>query len=249
MATCVIHGQTDLFGLGVRIGYYLQWISMVVEEVYLRPEMQSVRVSLALFTSASFLALSIQVINTDIDPSLVYITLLLTFGYFFRLVPDIVWNTLKQYREEWRRESDASIFKRKKNPNKLFEDLWLFLLIIVQVFFIYFWGKKVTELNAKECHEYGFLFTKVRLNNPAFRYANLVFSIIILSIIVIAVIVIATELTIYWNKIKDVYSLNSIGQLIPLLIGCVIFLQRLYRIRTKDADLSIKDRLGYFIVL
>jgi hypothetical protein len=32
-------------------------------------------------------------------------------------------------------------------------------------------------------------------------------------------IIVATELTIQWNKITDVYTLKSAGQTIPLIVG------------------------------
>ena len=45
--------------------------------------------------------------------------------------------------------------------------------------------------------------------------------------------VLATELTLKWNQISDVYTVGSAGQLIPFIVGVAGLLKVLYDVRTK----------------
>lgn len=48
------------------------------------------------------------------------------------------------------------------------------------------------------------------------------------NVAVASTVITATELTIKWNKIQGVHSLNSAGQTIPLLIGIAAILRIVY---------------------
>jgi hypothetical protein len=49
------------------------------------------------------------------------------------------------------------------------------------------------------------------------------------------------ELTLFWNGIKGVYTLNSTGQLIPFIIGIVGLLQLLHSLSVELSKVKSTD--------
>ncbi|KAI3570743.1 hypothetical protein IWW34DRAFT_640587, partial [Fusarium oxysporum f. sp. albedinis] len=52
-------------------------------------------------------------------------------------------------------------------------------------------------------------------------------------LLVLAVSVLSTELTIKWNNIHEIYTLNFVGQLIPFIIGLGLLMNITYQILKK----------------
>ena len=50
----------------------------------------------------------------------------------------------------------------------------------VAVYQIYFWADRVPDLNGQECSQYGFLFSKIILNNKGFQAANIVLYVLLI---------------------------------------------------------------------
>ena len=61
--------------------------------------------------------------------------------------------------------------------------------------------------------------------------------------------ILAIELTLKWNNVSNVYTVNSTGQLIPFVIGVAGFLKVFYDIRGKfnvrTCTVSLEDFLKY----
>lgn len=54
--------------------------------------------------------------------------------------------------------------------------------------------------------------------------------------------VLGIELTLAWNRISDVYTIRSIGQLIPFVIGLSVLLQSIYeRIKERTPENDYAD--------
>jgi len=49
--------------------------------------------------------------------------------------------------------------------------------------------------------------------------------------------VIGIEMTLHWNHVTGVYSINSVGQLIPFVIGLVGFIKAVYE-PLKEVNLT-----------
>ena len=75
-------GNTDMYGLGIRIGFYLQWYAGGFASWLALSEVVELRLTNSVFIAATFLALLIQVILdvSNLQVVEVYIILLLTFG-------------------------------------------------------------------------------------------------------------------------------------------------------------------------
>jgi len=94
MSACTITGNSDMYGLGIRIGFYMQWYGTILASWIAPSEVPGLRFSNSLFIFATFLALLIQTIKKTLRPIDTYITLLLTFGGCLYFVPVYIWRCL-----------------------------------------------------------------------------------------------------------------------------------------------------------
>jgi hypothetical protein len=53
------------------------------------------------------------------------------------------------------------------------------------------------------------------------------------TLLILAIGVVSTELTIKWNNIQGVYTLNSVGQLVPFIIGLGLLMNVAYLLLKK----------------
>jgi hypothetical protein len=90
MAYCGFDGNADMYGVGIRVGFYLQWYSCILASWISRVEVPSMRISNLMFVSATFLATIIQTVENRVRPVEIYIFLLLTFGGYLYLVRLVV---------------------------------------------------------------------------------------------------------------------------------------------------------------
>jgi len=179
MASCSFDGNTDMYGLGIRLGFYLQWYGAILANWFAPLEVPSIRLTNTLFIFASFVALVLK--KDDLQVVEIYIILLLYFGSTLYILPVLVWRVLTGFNSDY----DPTRFSHAPHPTQLYNLLDSLLLLAVMSFMIWFWTACVPELDNFICEEYGFIFTKVKLNNEKFRDFNLVFAALLLSAIYI----------------------------------------------------------------
>ncbi|ORY11073.1 hypothetical protein BCR34DRAFT_335787 [Clohesyomyces aquaticus] len=170
MAVCAFEGNSDMYGLGIRLGYYLQWYGGIFAAWFAPSETRALRFTNGLFVAASFLALVILTVG-DVDslhPVEVYIILLLMFGAYLSLIPIYLWRLLTQCDPYWDPTRYPLVI-----PGAVFANLHLLLLVGVLVYQYWFWFNRVPTLDRVNCQEYGFLFAKIRLNNKGFIAVNI----------------------------------------------------------------------------
>jgi hypothetical protein len=99
-APCGIVGDADMYGLGIRIGFYLQWYATIASEWL---EVSTMRTSNSLFLAATFLALVAKTIRdaAELQASEVYVVLFFSFGSFVMLLPAVVLRFLVWGRPRW----------------------------------------------------------------------------------------------------------------------------------------------------
>jgi hypothetical protein len=56
--------------------------------------------------------------------------------------------------------------------------------------------------------------------------------------------VLAIELMLHWNKIVDVYTIRSVGQLIPFVIGLVGFLKLFFELKYREKIRTSLQKVG-----
>jgi predicted branched-subunit amino acid permease len=103
MAVCKISGNSDMYGLGIRLGYYFQWYGAIMARWIAPSEVKTLAFSIDLFVAATFLALIVLTANDieSLEPVETYIVLLLMFGAYLALVPIYVWRLLTACDPYW----------------------------------------------------------------------------------------------------------------------------------------------------
>ncbi|KAM7211162.1 hypothetical protein V8F06_013469 [Rhypophila decipiens] len=88
-------GNADMYGLGIRLGFYLQWFAKISADILMRrSEISANSFAIYSFIAAVFIALSIQTAKARITELDGYIVLLLCFGNYYSLVPIFLWRAL-----------------------------------------------------------------------------------------------------------------------------------------------------------
>jgi hypothetical protein len=204
---CTFASNADMYGLVIRLGYYLQWYGGIFASLLAPDEVPGARFALGLFISATFLALVIQTVQHGLYEADIYIILLLTFGAYLFIVPWLLWRLATGCQPLL----DPSRFPLV-DPGPTHSDLHSLLILAVTGYQLWFWFTKIPNLDRLSCRFYGFAFAKVLLNNS----------------ITASIVVVATELTIKWNHVTGVNTLSSAGQLIPFVIGLGVVVRVLY---------------------
>jgi predicted branched-subunit amino acid permease len=95
---CSFDGDSDMYGLGIRIGFYLTWFADILGPWIRRSEAPGIRVTISVFIFATFLALLIQTVRDSSRhrPVEVYVILLLIFGQYLSFVPLYAWRVFRR---------------------------------------------------------------------------------------------------------------------------------------------------------
>ena len=186
MVVCTIDGNTDMYGIGIRIGFYLQWYGAILASWLAPSEVDTLRFTITVFIAATFVALIAQIARDvdSLDVVEVYIILLLTFGYFLFLVPLYTWRLVTRCNPR---------FDPTRNPRvhagPVYSQLTFLLLVAVASFQLWFWFARVPALSQRNCQEYGFFFAKIRLDAKAFTTVNIVFHMLLLISCIIVLLI------------------------------------------------------------
>jgi hypothetical protein len=192
--TCEISGNSDMYGLGIRIGFYLQWLSSPVAAWFAPDETSSLRTANAFFVTATFIGLIIETALNHLDVAEIYIILLLEFGAQYLWLVQILWRVATQFKADW----DPTRFMRTPTPTKMFWFSYSLLQVAQIVFQLWFWIYKIprTENN---CQRFGFAFFRVGLTTKGFRILNIT---LMVALLVLTVVFFALHLRKLWREGK-----------------------------------------------
>ena len=172
-APCRIAGDADMYGLGIRVGFYLQWYARIASTWLARGEVSNMRTSNSLFLAATFLALVTKTVRnpTELQATEVYVVLLFAFGSFAMLLPATVVRVLTWNKPQW------DPWRTQRVPSsKMHKFLFNVLIFMVSMFGLWFWAAGIHVNPRPDCGEYGFLFHKVALRARWFRALNVALS-------------------------------------------------------------------------
>ncbi|KAF1993652.1 hypothetical protein P154DRAFT_540210 [Amniculicola lignicola CBS 123094] len=181
ISTCLLSGNADMYGLGIRIGYYLQWFGLMFAAWLCPEEVQTLRLTHTFFVAATFLAVLTQVPKAgNLDVVEIYIILLFTFGSSLSLLPVLLWRIAVRCRARL----DPSRFPKARPPGRIYNIVHTTLLASVLAFQLWFWISKVRDLERRPCRQYGFLFKQAFLDGQTMRIVNLVLCALLLALVV-----------------------------------------------------------------
>jgi hypothetical protein len=176
MEICEFKGNPDLYGIGIRIGFYLQWFAGILANfLYVPDELSGIRFGLICFTAATFLALMIRTTSSTIVD--IYITLLLCFGYYYFLIPLYIWRILTCFNTDYDPTRWAII-----PTSRRFDIVYHLLLLAVSGYQLWFWTARVPKLPFYNCYSYGFIFSKLALEDSVLSSINIALVCIMIAI-------------------------------------------------------------------
>jgi hypothetical protein len=266
---CGFSGNSDLYGLGIRLGVYFQWAStLIIYGWYPEGRNDLVESYLAFLVA---ITIAIIVITAQTEPTYAAEILVLAYIIFGGIYTVMMVGARQHHRK--RIETSAHTVHWAQTF------ALLMILASAGIYYSWFWLHGIHH-NVLEttCGTFGFLFTKVSLYNPSvykflaaasiwvaglFAYSLAYALVLMLSLVLrvprvvkkaeswfptprsvqaiaadgrenhmfwftegislfsLAYSVIGIEMTLYWNSISDVYTINTTGQLIPFVIGLV----------------------------
>ena len=178
MACPTFFGDESMYGLGIRIGFYLLWFGAVLAGWIARRDTPLVRGVLLLYVAATFLGLIIQVSNNALTAVEVYLVLLLVYGAYYAYIPLYLWRLASGCSPFW----DPSRWPRVA-PGRTYSAVNFVLLVAITCFQLWFWTTGLNSIPSTAtpgCPEWAFFFAAVQLRNPLFIALNIVIAVVLL---------------------------------------------------------------------
>ncbi|KAL7930723.1 hypothetical protein V8C35DRAFT_329952 [Trichoderma chlorosporum] len=176
MIPCGREGRPDLYGLGIRLGVYIQWFGEILVELFDEADVSDVRLLGLLLSGAIVLALLVEIADQGAQAADIYIMLQLAGGSYIFLVPVYIWRALTCCHRKW----DPLKWKREI-PMPVYSVSTMMLMVIISALQLWFFSTYIPT-NGHRCEYYGFFFTKIRLDNVAFIVINIVLHIIVILV-------------------------------------------------------------------
>jgi len=164
---CVFEGNSDLYGLGIRIGIYLQWISGLLANCFHADSVRDMLATNTIFLIALFTALAI--ISTEDTVLAAEVTILLQFCFGFVFTVSSTWG----WRVSARQLNSAKEFGNPVYFPLLGSAIRLCLTTSICAYNVWFWFVGLGKLSKAACDPVGFLFAPVDL----LRHARVFFKI------------------------------------------------------------------------
>lgn len=233
MATiCEFSGDPDMYGLGIRIGSYLQWLSLLIAACYVPSELPGLRTSNAFFASATFIGLVVETALNDLEVTEIYITMLLVFGSQYVWLTAMLWRVFTPSDTDPAPSTDMEPPKSSRMQWFSVSTMHWFSYTVVQIaqigFQMWFWIFKIAKFARREttCQRFGFGFYKFGLTSDGFRIFNIILkaSLLVLTTVLFALYprYLRQKAEIQRERNRQYDSLTSSG---IVLTGCTVLPQ------------------------
>ncbi|KAF2817020.1 uncharacterized protein BDZ99DRAFT_7341 [Mytilinidion resinicola] len=231
MVVCTFEGNSDMYGLGIRLGFYLQWFGAIFAAWIARGEVKGLWFANDFFVAATFLALVIQVSRNvqSLQVVEVYIILLLMFGAYLYAAPVYIWRFFTRRNPYWDPTRWPIVQKSALHSN-----LRLLLEFAVLGLQFWFWFGRVQDLKGEECDQFGFFFAKIRLNNTGFVVINILLYFMLATICLLLVFVKMVSMLGYLKDLnayeddpsedveRRIQVLRNLNSLINIIVATII---------------------------
>ncbi|KAM0333971.1 hypothetical protein ACHAQA_000989 [Verticillium albo-atrum] len=183
MASCQVRGRPDLYGIGIRVAFYIQWFGALIAEYIEIADIGDIRLLGLLLSAATLVGVVVaQLTAASLAPVDVYIVLLLVTGLYLPLVPLYLCKALTCCHARW----DPLRWSRE-TPSPAFRALNFLLLLALASFGTWFWTSYVPA-EACALRQVGFFFAPVPLGNSpygAFHAILYIFIILVCTVILL----------------------------------------------------------------
>ncbi len=191
--SCSFTGHADMYGVGIRIGFYLLWFGVLLASWLVPRETSLLRNLLLLYMLATFLALIIHIATSlaALAAVEVYLLLLLCYGTYYAFLPLYLWRLLTGCSPFW----DPGRWPRVPSA-RTWSVINILALLAMSIFAMWFWitglGSMPTVASlssspSSSCTDHAFFFAEVPLANQLFIALNVLISIVLLLACVLEV--------------------------------------------------------------
>lgn len=154
-AACSIQGNSDFYGLGIRIGIYLQWVTSFLANHLLEDAIWDNLTTNTIFLLALFVALVVATVEGSVQPAEVVVLLQLCFGFLFSILS--IWGLRTRYRAR----------QRPVRFPLLSATFRLMIATAISIYSAWFWiHDAAISPAAGRCSYYTFFFAKLDLHGP-----------------------------------------------------------------------------------
>jgi hypothetical protein len=164
---CGFAGNSDIYGLGIRLGVYLQWITSLLANNFYSEAIAEFLDTCTIFMVSLFLALAISTFQTVLRAPEIIILLHFCFGFMFSVLS--IWGQ--------RTKSTSGPLKFPL----LGSCLRLSLSTLVCVYSVWFWFLGTERLDNMNCPTFSFFFAKLDIYTEAriwFQFKAIVYLVI-----------------------------------------------------------------------
>ena len=167
-------GNPDMYGLGIRLGFYIQWFTLITANLFENiEELPTIRLTLGSFVVANFIALIVQDRLHTVNAIDIFVMVVLYFGFYLSHIPVFAWRVLTRF--------DASVDPTRWTNSEagLVDNLFQIVMVLgAAIFQLYYWLTVVPAIpkDNNGCPPpVGFFFGKrVELRDEAMHATNIV---------------------------------------------------------------------------
>ncbi|KAI5458938.1 hypothetical protein BGZ63DRAFT_268566 [Mariannaea sp. PMI_226] len=171
---CPAQGRPEMYGLGIRCAFYVQWFGAVIVEYYDEDDLPDVRHLGAFLSAAATTGLIIQIARDDLETIDIYLVLLLAIGTFFFLIPIYVWRVLTRCNPNL----DPFVLSKERH-GPVYKYLTFLLLVADASVGTWFYTSHLPQLD-RDCRQYAFVFGRVNIEEKVYIAFTAIFYICIL---------------------------------------------------------------------
>ncbi|KAH7313865.1 hypothetical protein B0I35DRAFT_480511 [Stachybotrys elegans] len=177
MPTCQLNPKPDMYGLGIRTAFYIQWFGALAIEWLDETDTMDMRVLGLLLSGAMLIGAVIQISQDHLEAAEIYIALLLAAGAYLFLVPLWIWRGLTLCSPYW---NPFRWNKEKMSPVFRFGNFAC--LTAVAATATWYYTSYLPGLD-RDCSQFGFFFGPVSLQNNVYIAFNAILYIMMLVVL------------------------------------------------------------------
>ncbi|KAF5564936.1 hypothetical protein FNAPI_1904 [Fusarium napiforme] len=171
---CSLEGRSDVYGVGIRAAFYVQWLGSLLMEYLSEENLADLRFISLFSSAAASISLVIGIAYNSLEPLDICFLLLLAMGFFLFQIPLYIWRIVT------RCQAHLNPFQLSKEKHGHFYHLMSLTVLSANVSIgTWYFTSFLPQLH-RDCRDLVFLFGKVSLESQGYTTTGSIFFIGIL---------------------------------------------------------------------
>lgn len=187
---CIVEGNSDLYGPGIRLGVYLQWITSLIANHHAHESIRSNLETNTLFLLAIFIAAVVATAQSSLESAEILIFLHLCYGSIFSILS--IWG--------YRIRSQAEGAVRFPVAGSAFR---LTLVTIISIYSIWCWFSGIRRATTEGCPTYTFIFCKLDIGP---RIAGFFQTQSVVNVAIFAGLLVVEAMVLIWHLVATAFK-------------------------------------------